>query len=310
MDRYTYSSQTKGTINRISEIRNLLRMSRRSPEAGVDWVMNLRAVTRQRMREVAGLETRGKKGLDIGPGQKLGCLRSFAVDSDMVGIDTDVIPQGFDPREYLRMLRKNSAMRVIKTLGRKALGVDARFERGLADRLGVDRLPKVPVLNMNAGRMTFPDANFDFVYSHSVFEHIDDPEDALREVTRVLKPGGAAYIGIHLYTCHSGCHDPKLLAEEYPEPPFWPHLRPKYAGQVRSNAYLNKLRIKDWETLFENIMPGTRFYRDRHDDWLEAAIPELRAAGELTEYSDDELMTINLIAVWKKPQALQVARAS
>lgn len=42
--------------------------------------------------------------------------------------------------------------------------------------------------------LPFPDASFDVVFSHQVFEHVRHPEPLLRDVARVLKPG-AAFIG-------------------------------------------------------------------------------------------------------------------
>lgn len=47
----------------------------------------------------------------------------------------------------------------------------------------------------NLERMTFQDASFDLVITQDVFEHVLAPEDALREIARTLKPGGA-----HLFT--------------------------------------------------------------------------------------------------------------
>ena len=38
----------------------------------------------------------------------------------------------------------------------------------------------------------FPDDHFDFVFSTSVFEHVIEPERALHEIYRVLKPGGVS----------------------------------------------------------------------------------------------------------------------
>lgn len=39
-------------------------------------------------------------------------------------------------------------------------------------------------------RLPFPDASFDMVTSFAVFEHLDEPATAAREIDRVLKPGG------------------------------------------------------------------------------------------------------------------------
>ena len=46
------------------------------------------------------------------------------------------------------------------------------------------------VLQADATRMRFPDASFDFVYSFGVLHHIPDVQAAMREIRRVLKPGG------------------------------------------------------------------------------------------------------------------------
>ncbi len=238
---------------------------------------------------------------DIGPGQQLRHMRSFSVDNDVRGIDMDIIPQDFRWTEYADMLRRNSGVRVAKTLARKALGFDRRFIAELAKRLGVDRFRTLDVDRMDATTMTFSDASFDCVYSYSVFEHIDRPEAALEAVRRVLAPGGVAYISVHLYTSHCGQHDPKMLLQAKPEPPYWPHLRPHYAASVHPSAYLNEVRYDEWKAMFERVMPGVVFEHERQDDDLAAPLRELRAAGELTDYSDDELLTLNLIGIWSKP---------
>lgn len=40
----------------------------------------------------------------------------------------------------------------------------------------------------------FEDESFDLILSHDVLEHVDDPSVSLREIARVLKPGGKAHI--------------------------------------------------------------------------------------------------------------------
>jgi ubiquinone/menaquinone biosynthesis C-methylase UbiE len=46
----------------------------------------------------------------------------------------------------------------------------------------------------DARAMPFPDAEFDAVWTIWVLEHIPNPEQALREIRRVLKPGGLLYL--------------------------------------------------------------------------------------------------------------------
>jgi SAM-dependent methyltransferase len=52
--------------------------------------------------------------------------------------------------------------------------------------------------------LPFRDASFDAVYSMGTIEHFDETEQAVREMARVLKPGGRAIIGV------PNRHDPFL----------------------------------------------------------------------------------------------------
>lgn len=57
-------------------------------------------------------------------------------------------------------------------------------------------------------QMPLPDAQFDTVFSAEVLEHVPDPNQALREVYRVLKPGGKLVMSIpHLMYLHNEPND-------------------------------------------------------------------------------------------------------
>src|SRR4051794_38378828 len=111
MSRYSYSSSTLGVTNRLREVQQLLRLARQGRSTGVGWVVGLYERTSVRVAKARGTSgpLENLSGLDIGPGQQLGCLRCFSLKNEMTGIDTDVIARGFSPLDYLRMLRHNTA---------------------------------------------------------------------------------------------------------------------------------------------------------------------------------------------------------
>ena len=60
----------------------------------------------------------------------------------------------------------------------------------VARRRLADRGLSVPLMAAMAERLPWPDGHFDTVVADSVLEHLDDPATALKEWTRVLRPGG------------------------------------------------------------------------------------------------------------------------
>jgi SAM-dependent methyltransferase len=127
---------------------------------------------------------------------------------------------------------------------------DSRTRRAAATHLGVRQLEWPKILRMDARDLRFSDASFDFVYSRSVFQHITNPEAALHEIRRTLRPGGATHISLHLWTCPNGY-------TYVPAPNWeWPHLR-GLAKPVDIDPSRNRLRLAEWQGMFDEIMPGT-----------------------------------------------------
>ncbi|HEX8433806.1 class I SAM-dependent methyltransferase [Archangium sp.] len=298
-ERYSYSSRPIGVVNRVREVQHLYRMWQQGTLAQVDRTLNAVRECEERLTELCGVKLEGLDVLDVGPGQQLKHMRVLSVKNRVVGIDTDIVAQGFHLHDYVEMLRRNSVLRTVKTVTRKLLGWDELFEKSLARGLSVQGFPRLPVFLMDATRMSFPDASFDVVCSWSAFEHIEHPRTALAEVARVLRPGGVAYLAIHLYTSHSGSHDPRTLSNDGAAPPYWPHLRPAHQGSVRPNCYVNEVRLDEWKRLFHETMPGVHFVHERQEELL-PHLRELKARGELADYSDDELLSVGLIGIWRK----------
>ncbi len=301
----SYTSGQRGATRAMFEFARLFRRSWRvsqNIEAEVNDLMKMLHEAEQLVaRHAGGKRIENCRVLEIGPGQLPRQLAYFALKNDAVGIDLDVIPQGFDLRGYARMWRNNGAKRVLKTIGRKVLRFDAQFAREMCRQMGIEHLPNPPVRQMDATKTDFADGSFDFTYSFSVFEHLPDPAAVLREQARILRPGGVAYNHLHLYTCDDGGHDLRIRKNEREGMPYWPHLRPQHQAMVEAFAYINKLRLDEWRAIFSREMPGCAFAHDMDTGELPAALRELRAAGELADYTDEELLTHNFIMIWRKP---------
>ena len=249
----------------------------------------------------------GKKVLIVGPGQTLREWWSFsALGAKVTGVDLDVVPVGLDLEAYLRLFRNNGPVRFAKTVGRKVLGIDRQFEDGLAKALGVPRLPQGTLITADATDLPCADGEFDVVFSHSVFEHLDRPDAVMKEIRRVLRPGGYARISLHLYAAEGGCHDLRIFSGNRDDIPLWAHLRPPVAHLVQEGCYMNKLRTAEFITQYraawgDDVTFEIEPHHAEYDAELRAALPALRAAGELSEYTDEELLSVNLVARWKRP---------
>lgn len=97
-------------------------------------------------------------------------------------------------------------------------------------------------LRAGAAALPFPDGHFDVVIACLVFEHIDDVDEAIAEVGRVLEPGGRFLFFLNhplLQTPDSGWIDDQIL-----DPPeqYWrigPYLREdKSIEEVEKGVYI------------------------------------------------------------------------
>lgn len=70
--------------------------------------------------------------------------------------------------------------------------------------------------------ITFDDDSFDFIMCTHVLEHIPDDRKAMRELYRVLKPGGLAFLNVPLFDIPKTFENPEINT---------PELRSKYYGQ-------------------------------------------------------------------------------
>ena len=99
----------------------------------------------------------------------------------------NVVLRYLNPEKGDRVLEvgcsRGTIVNKLQEYGIDAYGIDINPEsikNGVAKNLSV----------MDATNLDFPNSSFDKVYSFHTIEHIPDLEKALREMTRVLKPGG------------------------------------------------------------------------------------------------------------------------
>jgi SAM-dependent methyltransferase len=240
--------------------------------------------------------------LEIGPGQFLSQMIYLSRNNRVQSIDLEVIPNGFNPATYVDMLFKNGARRTAKTLGRKLMGIDRHYRSELMRQLGLVSLPRLAAQQMNACDLSFPAATFDFVYTRSVFHHLSDPAAALDGIARVLRPGGAVYILLHLYTSETGCLDPRIYTDRRGEVGGWLHLQGDPGSRLNNkNMFVNKLRLQDWRDLATTKMPGVIVQTSRVGEGSIHAAELAHREGKLTEYSVEELTTSDVTLLWKKP---------
>ncbi len=84
----------------------------------------------------------------------------------------------------------------------------------------------------NLEALTFPDNSLDLFVSQDVMEHIFDPEAAVKEIARVLKPGGA-----HIFTAPliNKTRASEVWASRNPDGSIVHHHPPEYHGNPVDN---------------------------------------------------------------------------
>lgn len=94
---------------------------------------------------------------------------------------------GFTLKKDMRILDfgcgEGNLVKAFTELGYDTYGADVLDSSSLDD----DHYKKI---DFNPYVLPFEDNSFDLVYSTSVFEHVLNPEESLKEIYRVLKPGG------------------------------------------------------------------------------------------------------------------------
>lgn len=136
---------------------------------------------------------KGKKVLEIGVGGEGGIIINLCSNNQVFGIDVS-----------------ESAIENCK-------------------RMGLN----VSLLNIDKTHLPFPDKEFDIIFAFEVFEHFSNPQFALEEIRRTLKPEGKLLISIpSTYTYH------------------WPRLF--YPNLFEKDNFMDFLLVNEFEPVFVN----------------------------------------------------------
>jgi SAM-dependent methyltransferase len=120
------------------------------------------------------------------------------------------------------------------------------------------------VKEIQNGIIPFEDNFFDLVFSHQVFEHVEDLNSVLHEIHRILKPGGALL-------CMFPAKD--VIREGHCGIPFihWfpkgSRLRFYYALALRNlglGHFKRDISASQWTSDFLQWLDGFTYYRDRY----------------------------------------------
>ncbi len=121
-----------------------------------------------------------------------------------------------------------------------------------------DLVSPLAEVKMDLHHIPFPDESYDVILCNHVLEHVEDDRRCMRELFRVLRPGGFAIMQVPMdYTRSSTFEDPTITRPEDREKHFWQkdHLRLyglDYPDRLREAGFrVEEVRIGD--TLGETL---------------------------------------------------------
>jgi SAM-dependent methyltransferase len=157
------------------------------------------------------------------------------------------------------------------------------------------------LLVRDASNTRFDDASFDLVFSFNVFEHLPEPQIVIKEIIRLLRPGGGFLLSFPHFAHPNALHDLRYTTRAANAPPPWAHLIPEELRLVNQGAFINDIRLDMWKELFREHCPGVAFaHKSLQDPKLMTRIRQCRERGLLSGFTDEELMTEELKVAWRK----------
>jgi SAM-dependent methyltransferase len=114
------------------------------------------------------------------------------------------------------------------------------------DRTACGQTNAAGIRHEDVTALTFPPASFDVVLSFDVLEHVPDYHTALREMARVLRPGGTLLASFPFDTRKAHT---EIRATVGPDGTVTHHLPPEYHGDPVDNAGCLCFQVFGWSVL-------------------------------------------------------------
>jgi SAM-dependent methyltransferase len=239
-------------------------------------------------------------------------------ERDLAQIREDDMAPYLDGKRHLRILDlANGYLRpqyiLLKGIGHSVYGVDIvnrpepnwantayRIARWLyARKLGSAASNHGETLVCgDVAHLPFTENSFDLVTSIAAFEHFYDVPSVVAETRRVLRPGGLAWVLIHLFTSPSGGHNISLTEIPLRTIPSdvdpWDHLRKR---RIPFHVPLNEWRTDRYVEAFKSQFQILKQYCAMREG-EEFLTPEIEV--ELSAYSRDELTCGSYVILARK----------
>ena len=142
---------------------------------------------------------------------------------------------------------------MLNRMGKNTLATDIQDGSYLSNEASKEG---VPFRKCDACAMPFSDGAFDLLYSFDSFEHFQDPERALQEAARVVRPGGFVYLRFGpLYYSPEGMHLGSRLNVPYASVLYRKETIDEYMLQSGrdpiNHEYCNEWTLEQYRALFE-----------------------------------------------------------
>lgn len=201
-----------------------------------------------------------RRVLELGPGSSLGALVCFLAGGAERAAGVDIQPIERHP-EFYRILKDYLACVAGFRWWRPFAAMDNRPNIRYPDsweRVDVEKLlERVEYFApRSANDLPFQEGEFDLIYSCAAMEHFDKPQEVVREIRRVLVPGGLTIHEIDLrHHRHADSLGHLRLSEEE-----YQREAKKYGdgrgidqilnGHWTGEVFCNRLLASDWKRIF------------------------------------------------------------